>query len=302
MLARLCDLPPLNSGVCGAEWIEKPGGDEIVVAESGDRRADRARATASRTRPDYEQAVARRAGGFPAGADARARGGEIVRQLGNALRERKGRSGPARHARSRQDSLSEGEGEVQEMIDMCDFAVGLSRQLYGLTIASERPQPPDVRAVASAGAGRRDHGVQFSRRRVGLERGARRGLRRHGDLEASHSTPLTAIAVQNIVDRVLRAGMACRRASICASATRDDRRADGGRRAVAADLGDRQLRDGPAASAAAVAQRLGPHAARTRRQQRDDRHASRPISIWRCGPCCSPPSAPPASAARRCAG
>ena len=35
---------------------------------------------------------------------------------------------------------SEGEGEVQEMIDMCDFAVGLSRQLYGLTIASERPR------------------------------------------------------------------------------------------------------------------------------------------------------------------
>ena len=34
---------------------------------------------------------------------------------------------------------SEGEGEVQEMIDMCDFAVGLSRQLYGLTMASERP-------------------------------------------------------------------------------------------------------------------------------------------------------------------
>ena len=34
---------------------------------------------------------------------------------------------------------AEGEGEVQEMIDICDFAVGLSRQLYGLTIASERP-------------------------------------------------------------------------------------------------------------------------------------------------------------------
>ncbi len=35
--------------------------------------------------------------------------------------------------------LEEGRGEVQEMIDICDFAVGLSRQLYGLTIASERP-------------------------------------------------------------------------------------------------------------------------------------------------------------------
>src|SRR5205823_10952173 len=36
--------------------------------------------------------------------------------------------------------LAEGEGEVQEMIDICDFAVGLSRQLYGLTIQSERPR------------------------------------------------------------------------------------------------------------------------------------------------------------------
>ena len=37
--------------------------------------------------------------------------------------------------------MQEGLGEVQEMIDICDFAVGLSRQLYGLTIASERPRP-----------------------------------------------------------------------------------------------------------------------------------------------------------------
>src|SRR3974390_2861313 len=49
--------------------------------------------------------------------------------------------------------LAEGQGEVQEMIDICDFAVGLSRQLYGLTIASERPdhrmmeQCPPVGAV-----------------------------------------------------------------------------------------------------------------------------------------------------------
>ena len=47
---------------------------------------------------------------------------------------------------------AEGHGEVQEMIDICDFAVGLSRQLYGLTIASERPGPPDDGAVASARA------------------------------------------------------------------------------------------------------------------------------------------------------
>ena len=65
--------------------------------------------------------------------------GEVVRDLGNALRDKKEALG---------DLVSlemgkirpEGHGEVQEMIDICDFAVGLSRQLYGLTMQSERPQ------------------------------------------------------------------------------------------------------------------------------------------------------------------
>ena len=65
--------------------------------------------------------------------------GDLVRDLGNALRDKKEALG---------DLVSlemgkirpEGHGEVQEMIDICDFAVGLSRQLYGLTMQSERPQ------------------------------------------------------------------------------------------------------------------------------------------------------------------
>ncbi|WP_397604095.1 aldehyde dehydrogenase family protein [Sphingorhabdus sp.] len=66
------------------------------------------------------------------------RRGELVRLFGNALREQK-------YDLARLVTidcgkpLSEGLGEVQEMIDICDFAVGLSRQLHGLTIASERP-------------------------------------------------------------------------------------------------------------------------------------------------------------------
>ena len=66
------------------------------------------------------------------------RRGELVRLFGNALRAHK-------HDLARLVTidcgkpLSEGLGEVQEMIDICDFAVGLSRQLHGLTIASERP-------------------------------------------------------------------------------------------------------------------------------------------------------------------
>jgi aldehyde dehydrogenase (NAD+) len=65
--------------------------------------------------------------------------GNIVRLFGNALRENKEDLG-ALVSYEMGKSLQEGFGEVQEMIDICDFALGLSRQLYGLTIASERAQ------------------------------------------------------------------------------------------------------------------------------------------------------------------
>ncbi len=65
--------------------------------------------------------------------------GEIVRQFGDKLRELKDPLGRL-VSYEMGKSLQEGWGEVQEMIDICDFAVGLSRQLYGLTIKSERPQ------------------------------------------------------------------------------------------------------------------------------------------------------------------
>ena len=64
--------------------------------------------------------------------------GDLVRIFGNVLRDHKE---PLAHLVSIECGkiLEEGRGEVQEMIDVCDFAVGLSRQLYGLTIQSERP-------------------------------------------------------------------------------------------------------------------------------------------------------------------
>ncbi len=64
--------------------------------------------------------------------------GEVVRQIGDELRKHKATLGKL-VSYEMGKSLQEGLGEVQEMIDICDFAVGLSRQLYGLTIASERP-------------------------------------------------------------------------------------------------------------------------------------------------------------------
>ena len=64
--------------------------------------------------------------------------GEIVRQIGNELRKNKNNLGSL-VSYEMGKSLQEGLGEVQEMIDICDFSVGLSRQLYGLTMHSERP-------------------------------------------------------------------------------------------------------------------------------------------------------------------
>ncbi|TSJ61559.1 aldehyde dehydrogenase family protein [Starkeya sp. 3C] len=66
------------------------------------------------------------------------RRGELVRLLGEELRAHKAELGRLVTLEAGK-IVSEGLGEVQEMIDICDFAVGLSRQLYGLTIASERP-------------------------------------------------------------------------------------------------------------------------------------------------------------------
>lgn len=85
------------------------------------------------------------------------RRGELVRLLGEELRAAKNQLGAVVTLEAGKIT-SEGLGEVQEMIDICDFAVGLSRQLYGLTIASERPghrmmetwQPMGPCAVISA--------------------------------------------------------------------------------------------------------------------------------------------------------
>src|SRR5829696_7352319 len=64
--------------------------------------------------------------------------GQLVHRLGELLREHKDELGELVSIEAGK-IRSEGRGEVQEMIDICDFAVGLSRQLHGLTIASERP-------------------------------------------------------------------------------------------------------------------------------------------------------------------
>jgi aldehyde dehydrogenase (NAD+) len=94
----------------------------------------------SATADEYERAIAAAQKAFHEWKTVPApKRGEVVRQFGDALREKKEALG-ALVSYEMGKSLQEGLGEVQEMIDICDFAVGLSRQLYGMTTHSERPE------------------------------------------------------------------------------------------------------------------------------------------------------------------
>jgi aldehyde dehydrogenase (NAD+) len=128
-------LRAVNPGVFCGEW--RGGGPLLSSISPIDGK------TLARVRMagagDYEQALTRAGQAFAAWQNLPApKRGEVVRQLGNALRKAKPELGRLVTLESGK-ILAEGEGEVQEMIDICDFATGLSRQLYGLTIASERP-------------------------------------------------------------------------------------------------------------------------------------------------------------------
>ncbi len=93
----------------------------------------------SSTKDDYEVVIKRAQSAFKEWRMIPApKRGEIVRQFGDKLREKKASLGKL-VSYEMGKSYQEGLGEVQEMIDICDFSVGLSRQLYGSTIHSERP-------------------------------------------------------------------------------------------------------------------------------------------------------------------
>ncbi len=130
--------------------------------------------------------------------------GEIVRQYGEALRENKEALGKL-VSYEMGKSLQEGYGEVQEMIDICDFAVGLSRQLYGLTMHSERPshrmyeQWHPLGVVGIISAFNFPVAVWSWNSMIALV---------CGDVsvwKASEKTPLCAVACQNILHKVLKA-------------------------------------------------------------------------------------------------
>ena len=161
------------------------------------------------------------------------------------------------------------------MIDICDFAVGLSRQLYGLTIASERPGHAHARDLAPAGRVRRHHRLQLPRRGLGLERGAGAGLRRPGDLEAVGEDAADARwPPPRIFERAARPLRRCagRPAAGASSAAARPARRWSRTRDVAIVSATGSTRMGRAV-APAVAAALRPLHPRARRQQRHDRRA-----------------------------
>ncbi len=125
-----------NGASTGGKWF-KTRGERIDSYSPVDGRL--IASVNSATEADYEAVILKAQEAFKEWrmftAPAR---GEVVRQLGEKLREYKEPLGRL-VSYEMGKSLQEGLGEVQEMIDICDFAVGLSRQLYGLTMHSERP-------------------------------------------------------------------------------------------------------------------------------------------------------------------
>ncbi len=132
-------IQSVNAGVCtGVDgWIRAVDGGtlEVINPSSNETIATVIQGTAA----SYDAVVASAQASFKTWRSLPApKRGELIRDLGMALREHKEALGELVTLENGK-IRSEGLGEVQEMIDICDFAVGLSRQLYGLTMHSERP-------------------------------------------------------------------------------------------------------------------------------------------------------------------
>jgi len=200
LLERL-HIEPINSGVCYGDWVASPSGAELVsLNPTTEEPLARVRTAGP---ADYECVVSRAAEAFLEWRMIPApKRGEIVREIANELRAHKDDLG-ALVTLEMGKILAEGCGEVQEMIDIADFAVGLSRQLYGLTMHSERPghrmyeqwHPLGIVGVISA--------FNFP---VAVWSWNAMIAAVCGDCvlwRPSSETPLTAIAVEKICNRVL---------------------------------------------------------------------------------------------------
>jgi aldehyde dehydrogenase (NAD+) len=192
-----------NSGVCHNTWSQEPEGEEIPSINPATG-LTLARVSLGSIQ-DYERTAEAASRAFASWRTWPApRRGEVVRQIGEELRKHKtalGRLVTLEAGKIR----SEGEGEVQEMIDMCDFAVGLSRQLHGLTIASERARHRMFEQWHPLGPVGIITAFNFP---VAVWAWNAALAAVCGDTmiwKPSPETPLTAVAVQHLVNRVAEA-------------------------------------------------------------------------------------------------
>ncbi len=133
-LLKNLSIDDVTPGGFAGEWIGSGPDSQVITPIDGSVIGT----VKQVTEEEYDQIVERAHKAFREWRSVPApRRGELVRRLGNRLREKKKELG-ALVTLEMGKIIAEGEGEVQEMIDICDFATGLSRQLYGLTMQSER--------------------------------------------------------------------------------------------------------------------------------------------------------------------
>lgn len=201
VLKRL-GIEEVNSGATtGTEWF-KTGGD-LTSSFSPVDGSEIARVKNAGTE-DYEAIMKKAAEAFEEWKTIPAPlRGEVVRQIGLALREAKADLGYLVSLEMGK-IYQEGLGEVQEMIDICDFAVGQSRQLYGFTMQSERPQHRMYDQYHPLGIVGLVTAFNFP---VAVWAWNSMLAAIAGDVviwKPSSKTPLTAIATQKIIEKVLR--------------------------------------------------------------------------------------------------
>ncbi len=200
-LGRL-GIKEVNPGATtGLTWLETLGDlTESVSPIDGEVIAKVSNATTE----DYEKVMKKAGEAFSTWKSVPAPiRGEVVRQIGLALRESKDDLGFLVSLEMGK-IYQEGLGEVQEMIDICDFAVGQSRQLYGFTMQSERPQHRMYDQYHPLGIVGLVTAFNFP---VAVWAWNAMIAAIAGDVvvwKPSSKTPLTAIAIQNIIQKVLK--------------------------------------------------------------------------------------------------
>ncbi len=199
---KLLGINNINSGVCYGEWVKNPTGEELASINPA---TEKIIARVKEGGPaDYAKVVEHAQTAFQSWRMTPApKRGEIIRQMGEEFRRLKKELG-ALVTLETGKIISEGEGEVQEMIDIFDDAAGLSRRLYGLTMPSERPRHRMYEQWHPLGPIGIITAFNFPVAVWAWNAAIAAVCGNTMIWKPSRETPLSAIAVQNICNRVLK--------------------------------------------------------------------------------------------------